>query len=254
MSDFPEVEWPEYKKTELHQTDFLSTGIPDLDKALGGGLPKGNVVEIFGGEAQCKSTLSLRMMAEVQKENGIPALIDAEHSFDPQYSELVGLDISKMLVSQPDCGEQALEIVHTLVVTNAVNLVVVDSAAALTPLAELTGEIGAENPGLYARMMSQAMRRLVIDLSKTKACVVFLNQVRSVGDRQFNNDKEKSAGSGALKYYSAVRVELSRRGPIKEGERVVGHSVRARVVKNKYFTPFTEAEFYLPVRRDERPT
>ena len=221
----------------------ISTGALSLDLALGvGGLPRGRVVEIFGPESSGKTTLTLSVIAQAQKTGGVAAFIDAEHAFDSAYAKKVGVNLDELLISQPDTGEQALEIAETLVRSNAVDVVVIDSVAALTPRAEIEGEMGDSHVGLQARLMSQALRKLTAAISKSKTCVVFINQLREKIGIMFGNP-ETTPGGRALKFYSSVRLDLRRIAQIKEGEVVIGNRVRARVVKNKVAAPFREAEF-----------
>ncbi len=221
----------------------ISTGALSLDLALGvGGLPRGRVIEIFGPESSGKTTLTLSVIAQAQKEGGVAAFIDAEHAFDSAYAKKVGVNLDDMLISQPDTGEQALEIAETLVRSNAVDVVVVDSVAALNPRAEIEGEMGASHMGLQARLMSQALRKLTAAISKSKTTVIFINQLREKIGVMFGNP-ETTPGGRALKFYSSVRIDLRRKEQIKEGEIVVGNRVKARVVKNKVAAPFREAEF-----------
>ena len=221
----------------------ISTGALSLDLALGvGGVPRGRVVEIFGPESSGKTTLTLSVIAQAQKAGGVAAFIDAEHAFDAIYAKKVGVNLDELLISQPDTGEQALEIVETLVRSNAVDVIVVDSVAALTPRAEIEGEMGDSHMGLQARLMSQALRKLTGAISKSKTCVIFINQIREKIGVMFGNP-ETTPGGRALKFYSSVRIDLRRINQIKSGEEVIGNLVRARVVKNKVAAPFREAEF-----------
>lgn len=221
----------------------LPTGALSLDLALGiGGLPRGRVIEIFGPESSGKTTLTLSLIAQTQKTGGVAAFIDAEHAFDATYAKKIGVNLDELLISQPDTGEQALEIVETLVRSNAVDAVVVDSVAALTPRAEIEGDMGDSHMGLQARLMSQALRKLTAAISKSKTCVIFINQIREKIGIMFGNP-ETTPGGRALKFYSSVRLDLRRKEQIKSGETVVGNRVRARVVKNKVAAPFREAEF-----------
>ncbi len=221
----------------------LSTGALILDIALGiGGLPAGRVIEIFGPEASGKTTLTLSTIKETQKKGGVAAFIDAEHAFDSFYAKVIGVNLDDLLISQPDTGEQALEIVETLVRSNAVDLVVVDSVAALTPRAEIEGEMGDSHMGLQARLMSQALRKLTGAISKSRTCVIFINQLREKIGVMFGNP-ETTPGGRALKFYSSVRLDLRKIASIKEGDVIVGARVRAKVVKNKVAAPFREAEF-----------
>ena len=221
----------------------ISTGSLGLDAALGvGGVPRGRVVEIFGPEASGKTTLALHIMAEAQKKGGIAAFIDAEHAFDAAYAKNLGVDIDNLLVSQPDTGEQALEIAETLVRSGAVDVVAVDSVAALVPKAEIEGEMGDSHMGLQARLMSQAMRKLSGTISKSKTCMVFINQIRMKIGVMFGNP-ETTPGGNALKFYSSVRLDIRRISSIKEADRILGSRTRVRVVKNKVAPPFKNAEF-----------
>ncbi|HTZ11328.1 MAG TPA: recombinase RecA [Candidatus Margulisiibacteriota bacterium] len=223
--------------------ESISTGALTLDVALGvGGLPRGRVVEVFGPEASGKTTLTLTAIRENQKKGGVAAFIDAEHAFDSTYAKLIGVNLEDLLISQPDTGEQALEITETLVRSNAVDLVVVDSVAALTPRAEIEGEMGDSHMGLQARLMSQALRKLTAAISKSRTCVIFINQLREKIGVMFGNP-ETTPGGRALKFYSSVRLDVRRIASIKEGDAVVGGRVRVRVVKNKVAPPFKEAEF-----------
>lgn len=223
--------------------ETIPTGALSLDLALGvGGLPRGRVIEIFGPEASGKTTLTLTAIRETQKKGGVAAFIDAEHAFDSTFAKKIGVNLEDLLISQPDTGEQALEIVETLVRSNAVDLVAVDSVAALTPRAEIEGEMGEMQIGLQARLMSQALRKLTAAISKSKTCVVFINQIREKIGVMFGSP-ETTPGGRALKFYSSVRLDLRRIGSIKSGEQVVGGRIRCRVVKNKVAPPFKEAEF-----------
>jgi recombination protein RecA len=223
--------------------ESIPTGALTLDVALGiGGLPRGRVVEIFGPEASGKTTVSLSAIKEIQKKGGVAAFIDAEHAFDSTYAKVIGVNLDDLLISQPDTGEQALEIVETLVRSNAVDLVVIDSVAALTPRAEIEGEMGDSHMGLQARLMSQALRKLTGAISKSRTCVVFINQIREKIGVMFGSP-ETTPGGRALKFYSSVRLDVRRIGSIKEAESVVGGRVRVRVVKNKVAPPFKESEF-----------
>jgi len=221
----------------------IPTGSLAVDLALGiGGLPRGRVVEIYGPESSGKTTLTLSVIKEAQRAGGIAAFIDAEHALDPTYAKIVGVNLDELLISQPDTGEQALEITETLVRSNAVDIVVVDSVAALVPRAEIEGEMGDQFMGLQARLMSQAMRKLTAGISKSKTCVVFINQLREKIGVMFGNP-ETTPGGRALKFYSSVRIDLRRIDQIKVGDRVVGNRVRAKIVKNKVAAPFRQAEF-----------
>lgn len=221
----------------------ISSGSIALDVALGiGGYPRGRVVEIYGPESSGKTTLAIHAIAEAQKAGGIAAFVDAEHAFDPSYAQKLGVDINELLISQPDHGEQALEIVDNLVRSGAVDIVVIDSVAALTPKAELEGEMGDSKMGLQARLMSQALRKLTGNISKTKTSCVFINQLREKIGVMFGNP-ETTTGGNALKFYASVRLDIRRIGQIKDGEEVMGNNVRVRVVKNKVAPPFRKAEF-----------
>jgi recombination protein RecA len=221
----------------------ISTGSISLDNALGvGGLPRGRVVEIFGPESSGKTTLALQVIAEAQKAGGTAAFIDAEHALDPQYARHLGVDVDNLLVSQPDHGEQALEITGALVATGAVDVVVVDSVAALVPKAELDGEMGDSHMGLHARLMSQALRKLTGVVSRCNTCLIFINQIREKIGVVFGNP-ETTTGGRALKFYSSVRAEVRRIGALKDGESTIGNRTRVKVVKNKVAAPFREAEF-----------
>ncbi|MDP1853248.1 MAG: recombinase RecA [Candidatus Omnitrophota bacterium] len=221
----------------------IPTGALSLDMALGvGGIPRGRVIEIFGPEASGKTTLTLSTISQAQKQGGTAAFIDAEHAFDSTYAKKIGVKLDDLLISQPDTGEQALEITETLVRSNAVDLIVIDSVAALTPRAEIEGEMGDSHMGLHARLMSQALRKLTGAISKSKTCVIFINQIREKIGVVFGNP-ETTTGGRALKFYSSVRIDVRRIASIKEGETVIGGRVRARIVKNKVAPPFREAEF-----------
>ena len=221
----------------------ISTGSLAIDLALGiGGVPRGRVVEIFGPESSGKTTLSLSILAETQRAGGVAAFIDAEHALDPTYAKVLGVNLDDLLISQPDTGEQALEIVEALVRSNAVDVVVIDSVAALVPRAEIEGEMGDQFMGLQARLMSQALRKLTAAISKSKTCCIFINQIREKIGVMFGNP-ETTPGGRALKFYSSVRIDLRRIESIKIGDRIVGNHVRAKIVKNKVAAPFRQAEF-----------
>jgi recombination protein RecA len=224
-------------------TDAVSTGSLGLDIALGiGGLPRGRVIEVYGPESSGKTTLALHVVAEIQKKGGIAAYIDAEHAMDPGYAKKLGVDIDEMLISQPDTGEQALEITDTLVRSGGVDIVVIDSVAALTPKAELEGEMGDSLPGLQARLMSQALRKLTASISKSNTIVLFINQIRMKIGIMFGNP-ETTTGGNALKFYASVRLDIRRIGAIKDHDEVVGNQTRVKVVKNKVAPPFKQVEF-----------
>ena len=222
--------------------ELIPSGSLSLDLALGGGYPKGRIIEIYGPESSGKTTLALHAIAEVQKTGGQAAFIDAEHALDPSYAEKIGVQIDNLLISQPDNGEQALEICETLVRSNAVDLIVVDSVAALTPKAEIDGDMGDAQMGLQARLMSQAMRKLTAIISKSKATVIFINQIRMKLGVMFGNP-ETTTGGNALKFYASVRVDIRRIGQIKNGEDIIGNRTKIKVVKNKIAAPFRTAEF-----------
>jgi len=222
--------------------ETIPTGSLSLDIALGGGVPKGRIIEIYGPESSGKTTLTLHVVAEVQKSGGVAAFIDAEHALDPAYAKRIGVDTEKLLVSQPDSGEQALEIVETLVRSNAVDIVVVDSVAALVPQAEIEGDMGDSHMGLQARLMSQALRKLTAIISRSKCTVIFINQLRMKIGVMFGNP-ETTTGGNALKFYASVRMDIRRTSQIKSAEEVLGNRVRVKVVKNKIAPPFREAEF-----------
>ena len=228
---------------EIVEVPVISTSSLSLDKALGiGGLPRGRVVEIFGPEASGKTTLALHAVAEAQKQDGIAAFIDAEHALDIGYAKKLGVNCDDLLVSQPDTGEQALEIADMLVRSGAIDVIVIDSVAALVPRAEIEGEMGDSHMGLQARLMSQALRKLTGTIGKTMTTVIFINQIRMKIGVVFGNP-ETTTGGNALKFYSSVRLDIRRIGAIKDGQEVVGNRTRVRVVKNKMAPPFTEAEF-----------
>ncbi len=223
--------------------EAISTGSITLDDALGvGGLPTGRVIEIYGPESSGKTTLALHAIAEAQKKGGIAAFIDAEHAFDRYYAQKLGLDIENLLVSQPDNGEQALEIVDNLIRSGAIDIIVIDSVAALTPRSEIEGEMGDSKMGLQARLMSQALRKLTSTISKTGTCCIFINQLREKIGVMFGNP-ETTTGGNALKFYSSVRIDIRRMQQIKEGDSITGNRVRVKIVKNKVAPPFRKAEF-----------
>jgi recombination protein RecA len=223
--------------------EAISSGSLGLDVALGiGGYPKGRVVEIYGPESSGKTTLTLHAIAEVQKQGGIAAFIDAEHAFDRVYAENLGIDTEELIISQPDNGEQALEIADNLIRSGAIDLIVIDSVAALTPKAEIEGEMGDSKMGLQARLMSQALRKLTSTISKTKCCCIFINQLREKIGVMFGNP-ETTTGGNALKFYASVRLDIRRSSQIKDGEGVIGNRTKVKVIKNKVAPPFRQAEF-----------
>ncbi|HAM88202.1 TPA: recombinase RecA [Candidatus Falkowbacteria bacterium] len=234
------MKFGEAQKTNV---DAIPTGCLSLDLALGiGGVPRGRVIEIFGPEASGKTTLAQHIVAEVQKLGGIAAFVDAEHALDPDYAQKIGVNIKEMLISQPDTGEQALEIVETLVRSNAVDVIVVDSVAALVPRKEIEGEMGDQHMGLQARLMSQALRKLTGVVSKTKTVIIFINQIRlKIG--VFFGNPETTTGGTALKFYSSVRIEVRRSAQIKQGDKIIGNRVKTKIVKNKVAAPFKTCEF-----------
>ncbi len=221
---------------------LIPSGSLSLDLALGGGYPKGRIIEIYGPESSGKTTLTLHAIAEIQKQGGTAAFIDAEHALDPAYAKRIGVDTANLLISQPDNGEQALEICETLVRSGAVDLIVVDSVAALVPQAEIDGDMGDSQMGLQARLMSQAMRKLTGIISKSKATVIFINQIRMKIGVMFGNP-ETTTGGNALKFYASVRLDIRRIGQIKEGDNITGNRTKVKVVKNKIAAPFRTAEF-----------
>lgn len=230
-------------KEAIVPISVISTGSISFDAALGvGGVPRGRVVEIFGPESSGKTTITLQIVAEAQKAGGLAAFVDAEHALDPAYAKKLGVDIDNLLISQPDYGEQALEIVEALVKSGAIDVLVVDSVAALVPKAELDGEMGDSHMGLQARLMSQALRKLTGTVSKSRTCLIFINQIRDKIGVMFGNP-ETTTGGRALKFYSSVRIDIRRIGAVKEGDVVVGSRTKVKIVKNKVAAPFRDAEF-----------
>jgi recombination protein RecA len=230
-------------KDSIVPVSVISTGSISLDAALGvGGLPRGRVIEIFGPESSGKTTIALQVIAEAQKKGGIAAFIDVEHALDPAYAKKLGVDIDNLLVSQPDYGEQALEITNTLTASGQIDVLVVDSVAALVPKAELEGEMGDSHMGLQARLMSQALRKLTGVVSRSRTCLIFINQIREKIGVMFGNP-ETTTGGRALKFYSSIRLDIRRIAAIKDGDAVVGNRTKVKVVKNKVASPFREAEF-----------
>jgi len=227
----------------VEKVDVIKTGSIGLDAALGiGGLPRGRVIEIYGPESSGKTTLALHAIAEAQKNGGIAAFIDAEHAFDRFYAQKLGVDVENLLVSQPDNGEQALEITENLIRSGAIDIIVIDSVAALTPKSEIEGEMGDSKMGLQARLMSQALRKLTSTISKTSTCCIFINQLREKIGVMFGNP-ETTTGGNALKFYASVRLDIRRQSQIKEGDDAIGNHVKVKVVKNKVAPPFRKAEF-----------
>jgi len=230
-------------KEAIVPISVISSGSISFDAALGvGGVPRGRVIEIFGPESSGKTTITLQIIAEAQKAGGLAAFVDAEHALDPQYAKKLGVDVDNLLVSQPDYGEQALEITEALVKSGAVDVLVVDSVAALVPKAELDGEMGDSHVGLQARLMSQALRKLTGTVAKSRTCLIFINQIREKIGVMFGNP-ETTTGGRALKFYSSVRIDIRRIGAVKEGETVVGSRTKVKIVKNKVAAPFRDAEF-----------
>jgi recombination protein RecA len=242
-SKFGEGAIMKFGETRKVNVDVIPTGCLSLDLALGvGGVPRGRIIEVFGPESSGKTTLAQHIVAEVQKLGGIAAFVDAEHALDPDYAAKIGVNVKEMLISQPDTGEQALEIVETLVRSNAVDVIVVDSVAALVPQKEIEGDMGDQHMGLQARLMSQALRKLTGIVSKSKTVVVFINQIRiKIG--VFFGNPETTTGGTALKFYSSLRIEVRRSAQIKQGDRIIGNRVKTKVVKNKVAAPFRTCEF-----------
>ncbi len=229
--------------THVVQVEAIPTGCLSLDAAIGiGGLPRGRITEIFGPESSGKTTVCLQVIAQAQKMGGIAAFVDTEHALDVNYAQRIGVDLNSLLLSQPEFGEQALEIVETLVRSNAIDVIVIDSVAALTPRVEIEGEMGDPQMGVQARLMSQAMRKLNAAIAKSNTCVIFTNQLRSKIGVMFGNP-ETTTGGNALKFYASVRIDIRRKDVIKEGQDIIGNRVRAKIVKNKVAPPFKEVEF-----------
>ncbi len=242
-SKFGEGAIMKFGESRIMEVDTVPTGCLSLDIALGvRGVPRGRIIEIYGPEASGKTTLAQHIVSEVQKQGGIAAFVDAEHALDPDYAKKIGIKIDELLISQPDTGEQALEIVETLVRSNAVDVIVVDSVAALVPKAEIEGDMGDSHMGLQARLMSQALRKLTGIISKSKTVVIFINQTRMKIGVYFGNP-ETTTGGTALKFYSSVRIEVRRSAQIKQGDRIIGNRVKVKIVKNKVAPPFTTTEF-----------
>lgn len=231
-----------YGEANKVNVQVIPTGSLSLDIALGGGVPKGRVVEIYGPESSGKTTLAYHIIAEAQKNGGMAAFIDAEHALDPEYAKSIGVDVEKLLISQPDTGEQALEITETLVRSNALDVLVIDSVAALVPRAEIEGEMGDSHMGLQARLMSQALRKLTGAIAKSQTTVIFINQIRMKIGVVFGNP-ETTSGGQALKFYSSIRMDIRRAAQIKDGDNIIGNNVRVKIVKNKVAPPFKIAEF-----------
>lgn len=229
-------------EAKITQVEAIPTGAISLDIALGiGGVPRGRVIEIFGPEASGKTTLAQHIIAQIQRRGGVAAFVDAEHALDPDYAKKIGVDVNKLFISQPDTGEQALDIVETLVRSNAIDVVAIDSVAALTPRAEIEGEMGDVHMGLQARLMSQALRKLTAAIAKSKTTVIFLNQTRMKIGVFFGNPEDTTGGK-ALKFYSSVRIELRRAAQIKQGDKIIGNRIKVKIVKNKVAPPFQTCE------------